>query len=761
MPSSEITSSSVLPDFQSVRAIRYRRWRHIQDFLTRYLMAFGGVGVIIAILLIAFYLLYVVLPLFFPAHMELIDRYTIPGDAAVETRYLSIEEQTEIGTRMTADGKVLFFKASDGSVISQFNVLEKASAAPASFNHGDAAQAVFAYGLENGAAVVGRHVYLESFPEGNRRVITPSISYPSGAEPIILDPQGRTIRHVAAESDGDNTTIVGVTDDNQVFLASISAEKAFLSDEVEIKQATAVIDYSGAPVTHILLDKEQREVFIAGKDGVVSYYNIADKEDPVLVHKARVVPENASITAFKLLSGGISILVGNSRGQIAQWFPVRDDANNYTLQFVRGFEEQEAPITAIAPEYFRKGFIAADSSGSVGIYHTTAHKLVYKKKLADAELRHVAISPREDALLVQNSENQIEFWEVENEHPEVSWNSLWGKVWYESRQEPEYIWQSSSAASEFEPKFSLTPLAFGTLKAAFYAMLFSVPLAIFGAMYTAYFMSPRMRGYVKPTVEIMEALPTVILGFLAGLWLAPYVEKHLPGIFLMLLFMPVSVLIAAWIWHHLPASIRNRVDDGWEAALLMPVIAFAVWFSMQLSAPVESMFFGGNMPLWLTNEMGINYEQRNSLVVGLAMGLAVIPNIFSIAEDAIFSVPKHLTTGSLALGATRWQTMMRVVLLTASPGIFSAVMIGLGRAVGETMIVVMATGNTAIMDLNIFQGFRALSANIAVEMPETEVNSTHYRILFLAALVLFMATFLVNTIAEVVRQRLRNKYSSL
>ena len=159
--------------------------------------------------------------------------------------------------------------------------------------------------------------------------------------------------------------------------------------------------------------------------------------------------------------------------------------------------------------------------------------------------------------------------------------------------------------------------------------------------------------------------------------------------------------------------------------------------------------------------MGIDYDQRNSLVVGLAMGFAVIPTIFSISEDAVYSVPKHLTTGSLALGATTWQTMLRVILLTASPGIFSAVMIGLGRAVGETMIVVMATGNTAIMDMNIFEGFRAMSANIAVEMPETEVNSTHYRILFLGALVLFMITFFFNTIAEIVRQRLRKKYSSL
>jgi len=124
-------------------------------------------------------------------------------------------------------------------------------------------------------------------------------------------------------------------------------------------------------------------------------------------------------------------------------------------------------------------------------------------------------------------------------------------------------------------------------------------------------------------------------------------------------------------------------------------------------------------------------------------------------------VPKHLSNGSLALGASQWQTLTRVVIPTASPGIFSALMIGLGRAVGETMIVLMATGNTPIMDMNIFEGFRTLSANIAVEMPESEVGSSHYRVLFLAAFVLFLFTFVFNTIAEIVRQRLRNKYGSL
>ena len=104
---------------------------------------------------------------------------------------------------------------------------------------------------------------------------------------------------------------------------------------------------------------------------------------------------------------------------------------------------------------------------------------------------------------------------------------------------------------------------------------------------------------------------------------------------------------------------------------------------------------------------------------------------------------------------------MRVVLPSASPGIFSATMIGLGRAVGETMIVLMATGNTPVMDFSIFEGMRTLSANVAVELPESEVDSTHFRVLFLASLVLFIFTFFFNTIAEVVRQRLREKYSSL
>jgi phosphate transport system permease protein len=151
------------------------------------------------------------------------------------------------------------------------------------------------------------------------------------------------------------------------------------------------------------------------------------------------------------------------------------------------------------------------------------------------------------------------------------------------------------------------------------------------------------------------------------------------------------------------------------------------------------------------------YVQRNALVVGFVMGFAIIPIIYTIADDALSTVPQHLRSASLGAGATPWQTAVRVVVPTAMSGLFSAIMIGLGRAVGETMIVLMAGGNTPVTDWNLFNGFRTLSANIAVELPEAVRDSTHFRTLFLAALTLFLLTFVVNTAAELVRLRFRRR----
>lgn len=746
-------------DFNTPAAERHRKRRHVKDVATRYLMVFGGISVIIAIVLIAFYLFYVVVPMFIPPKIKQEAVYNVPGESNGASLLYAMEEQHEIGLRLTNTGTAFFFNTIDGSKNSSFTL--PANAVGTTSDHvADPSTRIITLGKQDGTAVMFQHDYKVTYPD-DKRLITPSLYFPLGEDPIQIDPEGQALTLISAQASEDGTSIAAITEANKLWLVSYEKEENMLSDEVEIIETRGQIDLNGHKVTHLQMDIEQRELYFSDSKGHIFFYDVTNKSQPELIDKVVAATDGAKITSMKFLAGGISIIVGLSNGEVSQWFPVRDENNQYTLQKIRSFNTAKgASVKWIEPEYFRKGFMTLDENQQLGIYHTTAHRKVLEKRL-DAGLTHLAVSPRANAALVEQADGKVSFWHIHNEHPEISWGSLFGDVWYESRDKGEYIWQSSSADSDFEPKFSLTPLVFGTFKAAFYALLFAIPMAIMGAIYTAYFMSPKIRGVVKPTIEIMEALPTVILGFLAGLWLAPFVENNMPGVFMLMIFIPSSVLIAAFAWEKFPKNIRDKFDDGWEAALLVPVIFIAAVVAISLSQPMEIWLFDGNMTLWINNELGISYDQRNSLVVGVAMGLAVIPTIFSISEDAIFSVPKHLTTGSLALGATYWQTMIRVVILTASPGIFSAIMIGLGRAVGETMIVVMATGNTAIMDMNIFQGFRALSANIAVEMPESEVGSTHYRILFLAGFVLFAVTFFFNTVAEVVRQRLRTKYSSL
>lgn len=760
MSDADTTATSLLPDFKSAAARRHRKLRHVKDVVTHYMMAAGGIGVIIAIVLIAFYLLYVVLPMFKPAGLDHVATYAVPGNRDAETVHYAMEEQHEIGMRAAEQGTISFFRTGDASLVSEHSLFAGTGDRVTAFAAGDPSQALLAFGTDTGKVLLVKHEYKVTYPEGTERLITPRLYFPLGEVPLTIVADATPIKLVSAQSNNERTTVTAITDDARLVITSFKREESFLGDDVEITRTGTMMPIEDT-VTHIRLDIEQRELYLADNTGSIHYYDISNKESPRLIQRVQGVPKGVEITSLEFLAGGISILVGDSRGRISQWFPVRDEDNNYTLQHVRHFEPRDASIVAIAPEHSRKGFLAVDNDGYLGLYHTTAHRVVKKKAILQTAPGAIAVSPRANALLVENDQRQLQYWHIKNEHPEISWQSLWGKVWYESRSEPEYIWQSSSASSDFEPKFSLTPLTFGTLKAAFYAMLFAIPLSILGAIYAGYFMAPKMRSTVKPMIEIMEALPTVILGFLAGLWFAPFVEKYLPGMFMLIILLPVAIFASAWCWRYVPEKMRQSIPDGWEAALLIPVLIMAGYIAIALSQPVEMLFFDGNMPFWLTQELGIDYDQRNSMVVGIAMGFAVIPTIFSISEDAVYSVPKHLTTGSLALGATPWQTMVRVVLLTASPGIFSAIMIGLGRAVGETMIVLMATGNTAIMDMNIFQGFRALSANIAVEMPESEVGSTHYRILFLAGLVLFLATFVVNTAAEIVRQRLRRKYSTL
>jgi phosphate transport system permease protein len=598
-----------------------------------------------------------------------------------------------------------------------------------------------------------------SYVNGQRQ-ITPDLEYPFGEQGVTLEASHLT--HLAVAQNEDYLNVVAVSG-RKIQLVRFAVESSFLDDDVSLEEIANQQLSSDIPVDYVLHDPAGHWLYVIARSGELQSYWL-EGDELVPNERLKLVKQPSQVTEAKLLLGGHSLMIGDSNGKITQWFPVRNETNTYRLARVRDFDFSTVAVTQIFPEIRRKGFIAIDANNSLGIFYATSHRTLLVESMASLVTEGqqgvtATLNPRGNQMLVASGDRVIRF-QVKNEHPELSWSALWSKVWYENYPEPQYTWQSSASTTDFEAKFSLVPLSFGTLKAAFYAMLFAMPLAICGAIFTAYFMAPKMRTLVKPAVEIMEALPTVILGFLAGLWLAPAMENNLPGVFMILLFLPMAIVAFGGLWHWLPTSITRYIPDGWQAALLIPVVVIVSYLCLTFSYPIEKIFFAGDMRVWL-GEMGISYDQRNSLVVGIAMGFAVIPTIFSIAEDAIFSVPRHLTSGSLALGASPWQTLVRVVLPTASPGIFSAVMIGLGRAVGETMIVLMATGNTPIMDANIFEGMRTLSANIAVEMPESEVGSSHYRVLFLAGFVLFVFTFVFNTLAENIRHRLRKKYGSL
>ncbi len=714
-----------------------RRW---VNTITQHVVALGGGAVIGAIALIFFYLLWVVIPIFGDAAIEAGQVYELDTTTPV---FLDVNESDEIGLAFDATGEVRFWDLADGTTRHQIS-LERP--------------------IQTVKAIYPRSAsYALLTTDGELNLF-------EARYPISFDGDVRSIGSDLAYIFSDQWLDLGEVSDFDVHLAGSTLSVAYLNGSTltldRYRDAEPDFDLEFPRSRDIELDRTfDRVVFgpraqwlyLLTDSGDVAIYEITRSGRLNPLHQRQLIPETTKLTALEPLLGRYSLIAADDQQQLTQWFVVRGEFG-LTLEPVRQFQIK-AETHRLIPEPRRKGFAAIDNNGQAHLLYTTSDRVLTSHPVGQAS-GATAISPRSDLMLLAQDDGTVASYHLENEHPDISMSALWSKVWYEGYREPVYSWQSSSADNDFEAKFSLTPLLFGTLKAAFYAMLFAVPIAIMGALYTAYFMAPVMRRIVKPGIEIMAALPTVILGFLAGLWLAPLIEANLSAVITIMLALPAAIVVLSLAWQWLPDPVRQRMD-GWYGLIVVPVIVLAVMGAFSLGPTLEDVFFGGDSRNWFLTVMGLDYDQRNALVIGLAMGLAVIPVIFSIAEDAIYGVPTHLINGSLALGATRWQTLVRVVILTASPGIFSAVMIGLGRAVGETMIVLMATGNTPVMDLNIFQGMRTFAANIAVELPESEVDSSHYRILFLTALVLFLITFVFNTVAEVVRQRLRSRYGSL
>ncbi len=764
------------------------RSRSFKNSLAKWLITLGGVSVLFTLVLIFLYLLYVVKPIFESAKIEQTKSITIDSNATERTLGTGVDELKELAYQITDSGRIDFYhlKASDAQASNQFSIGDKALSTSllthVDFEGEQLIKVVDSFSKAkillsaSGKTLLIEPSFYSQYTDNIREIIA-KVNFPLGKASLVIDEQQAQLEKLAFAMDDERIVFVAFTEDKRLIKTTFLAEDDFSSViegyDAEYESNFQQIDFSSTVVDEIKVTPDLSLAFVR-TGNIVQVYSLDDDYEVAL--KGTIQPEFANaktnLTSMALLSGSSSVILGDSEGNISQWFEVAKESGR-EFQQIRTFSTNNdnvssSAITAIYTEQFRKSFYTMTASGDVNVFYTTSDAHLWQGVLSPVQPSAFAIAPRANGLVVinnstgqQGNSKTLQVFDVHNEHPEVTWQALWQEVWYEGYPEPEYIWQSTSGSDDFEGKFSLVPISFGTIKAALYAMLFAVPIALTAAVYTAYFMTPVLRKKVKPTIELMEALPTVILGFLAGLWLAPLMEEYLPAIFLLFIFLPLATVITAFVWYKLPSQLKEKLPETFAPILLIPVMILAIYAAFSLSDVLEVLMFGGDMRQYLTNELGIDFDQRNALVVGIAMGFAVIPTIFSMAEDAIFSVPTHLTSGSLALGATQWQTLIGVVLLTASPGIFSAVMMGLGRAVGETMIVLMATGNTPILDWSIFQGMRTLAANIAVEMPESEVGSSHYRILFLAAFVLFVFTFVFNTAAEFVRQRLREKYSSM
>lgn len=239
-----------------------------------------------------------------------------------------------------------------------------------------------------------------------------------------------------------------------------------------------------------------------------------------------------------------------------------------------------------------------------------------------------------------------------------------------------YVWQPTSEI----PKVSFWPIILGTLKATVVGLLFACPIGVAAALFSSEFAPPRLREFIKPIIELLAGIPSVVMGFFALIVLAT----------------------------------------------------------------------------WLQETFGFTYR-LNAINAGVALGFALVPIVYTISEDGLSAVPRAFREASYALGASRFQTAWKVVLPAAAPAVFASFVLAFGRAIGETMILLMAGGNAAITSLSLLDPLRTLSATIAAEMGEVVVGSAHYSALFFMGTLLFVITFVSNSLGQWVIHRMQRR----
>ncbi len=847
----------------------------LSENIAKWIITIGGLMVIVAVLGIMVFLFRVVMPLMAGGELQGNVRYQLETEQDVI--WINGDEFQTLGIAVAAEGRVITYHIPTGTEVArvQWDFGEAEVTAVAGTLQRDRV----AFGFDNGAvrfatlgvetATTARRalpsgltqidardrmgdgrVYTE-VGTGDFRTLSANVELGDGQQisemPIIAIDY-----RIGGTRERPTIAFATVDADNQVRVSQSRVQINMMTGQETVTTTTTdlppLVGLAGtATVTGILLSGTGDRAIVASDDGVVYRYDLRDMNNPSLAEVRRVADDGIAVTAMTFLSGEETLIVGTEDGGLNAFFRLqtgtRETTDGRELVRARTHAPMPASIVDLSEAQRQKEFVAIDADGNVWVYHSTSDQVLFElARSGDVTTDSSGmIFPRSNGVMLVSQGGEVEAWQYTQRHPEVTLGVLFSKIWYEGYMEPTYVWQSTAGTDLAEPKYSLVPLIFGTFKAAFYAMIFAVPIALMAAIYTSEFVDKRVRGTVKPMMEMMESLPTVVLGFIAALVLAPLVEEWIGAVLLGFFALPMGLMIGAFAWQTLPAQTALKYDGFPKFTLMGVSILVTAWVAAQLGGTLERVLFYGDFKQWTTGRIGTgtpfmflillplsyfavswsfrkqfghhfrdlidgmdrpragmfdaarwialllaamllssvvaytltmigydprgsfidSYQQRNALVVGFIMAFAVIPNIYTLAEDALNSVPGHLRAASLACGATPWQTARWVVLPTAASGVFSAVMMGMGRAVGETMIVVMAAGNTPIMEWNIFSGLRTLSANIAIELPEAVKDGTNYRVLFLAALTLFIMTFVINTGAELIRQRFRKRAFNL
>jgi phosphate transport system permease protein len=769
------------------RATLRRVKRH--DRLARWVIVAGGLTVIASVIAILVLIVSVTAPLFRGARSRELARVPLPasegsrhtpcavadGTRRVPATLLAVGidmplgEQSPVAHVLGADGHVTFVDLATGA-----STARQAAPPPSPGSRVVAVErhAGSRYSLlwsDGAVSLIEVLAAAQAGPQGGselRGAVKELASIPA-------EPGQAAVAALLRVSAIGTTTCVRLLPSGGIAVFRIAVSENLLGEKETTSKPLAIDTAGLTPISAITMDTDGGVLYVGTRSGQLARWQFAPEGNLKAAERFTAFHDGRAVTALAMVFGDVSLAVGDDRGGLSVWFPVRREGKALLTQ-VHTLASHAGAVREILPSLRTKSLLSIGDDGSVHLDHVTSQRHLLSWNLPAAPAR-IGFAPRGDGWIaltpvghVSNVPGTLETcptdcelvaWDIDAPHPEVSWKTLFGKVHYEGYSEADWSWQTTGG-DDFEAKLSLVPLISGTLKGTAYAMLLAVPLALLGAVYTSYFTTPGFKQAIKPTVEIMAAIPSVVLGFLVALWLAPIVERWILAVFLAFVTLPATLVAFLAVWQLVRRyDWAKRIENGYEFLVLVPVILLGVWLAVLLAPWVESIVFDGHFRLWLYQSLGMRYDQRNCIIIAFGLGFAVIPIIFSIAEDSLSSVPYTLSASSMALGASRWQTLWRVVLPSASPGIFAGIMIGFGRAVGETMIVLMATGNTPILDWSPFNGMRTLSANIAVEIVEAPVGGTLYRVLFLCAVLLFLLTFALNTAAELVRQRLRQRYS--